>query len=113
MFSFNLEPEQFRCTPDQFAEQLVQAGIPGAGTGKYYLMPMALTFLQRNAGKKRYPYSMPPASREYRYDQTTCPAAWEFLQTWIRWATFCEKYTESHCDLAARIVREVADRNRK
>lgn len=113
MFSLSLAPGQFRCTTDQFAEQLVQAGIPGAGTGRYYLMPMALTFLQRNARDRRYPYSQPPASREYRYDERTCPTAWEFVQTWIRWATFCEKYTEEHCAIAARIVREVAERNRK
>ena len=56
---------------------------------------------------------MPPASREYRYSEQTCPTAWKFVQTWIRWATFCEKYTEEHCELAARIVREVADRNRE
>jgi dTDP-4-amino-4,6-dideoxygalactose transaminase len=113
MFSLSLAPGQFRCTADEFAAQLVRAGIPGAGTGRYYLMPMALTFLQRNARQKRYPYSQPPASREFRYDERTCPTAWEFLQTWIRWATFCEKYTEEHCALAARIVGQVAEGNRK
>lgn len=112
MFGLSLAPEQFRCTTDEFAAQLAQAGIPGAGTGRYYLMPAALTFLHRNAREKRYPFSMPPASREYRYDEHTCPTAWKFVQTWIRWATFCEKYTEQHCELAARIVREVAARNR-
>ena len=113
MFSLSIAPEQFCCTADEFADQLLKAGIPGAGTGRYYLMPMALTFLQRNARERRYPYSMPPASREYRYDEQSCPTAWKFVQTWIRWATFCEKYTEEHCELAARIVREVAERNRK
>ena len=68
MFSFNIDPAQFRCTTDEFAKQLAEAGIPGAGTGKYYLMPVAVTFLDDNAQKKVYPYSMPPASREYRYD---------------------------------------------
>jgi len=113
MFGFSLAPDQFRCTADEFAAQLARAGIPGAGTGRYYLMPVALPFLQRNAREQRYPYSKPPASRDYRYDETTCPTAWNFLQTWIRWATFCEKYTEEDCLRAARIVREVADRNRK
>ena len=113
MFSLNIDPGQFRCTGDEFAAQLLEAGIPGAGTGRYYLLPVALTFLQRNAREKRFPYSMPPASREYRYDEMTCPTAWRFVLTWIRWATFCEKYTEQHCELAARIVREVADRNRQ
>lgn len=113
MFGLSLVPDLFRCTTDEFADQLLKAGIAGVGTGRYYLMPMAATFLERNAREKRYPYSMPPASREYRYDERTCPTAWKFVQTWIRWATFCEKYTEEHCELAARIVREVADHNRK
>jgi perosamine synthetase len=113
MFGLSIAPEQFRCTVDEFADQLLKAGIPGAGTGRYYLMPAALTFLQKSAREKRYPYCMPPASREYRYDEQTCPTAWKFVQTWIRWATFCEKYTEEHCELAARIVGEVAERNRK
>ena len=113
MFSMNINPAQFTCTADEFAKQLVAGGVPNSGTGRYYLMPVAATFLQQSAAGKVYPYSMPPASREYRYDTTTCPAAWQFLQTWIRWATFCEKYTLEHCELACRIVRTVADKNRK
>ena len=53
MFSLSIAPEQFCCTADEFADQLLKAGIPGAGTGRYYLMPMALTFLQRNARERR------------------------------------------------------------
>jgi dTDP-4-amino-4,6-dideoxygalactose transaminase len=112
MFSFNIDPAQFRCTTEEFAKQLADSGIPGAGTGKYYLMPAAVTFLGDNARKKVYPYSMPPASREYRYGAETCPNAWNFVQTWVRWSTFCEKYTEAHCELAARIVSDVAEKNR-
>lgn len=104
---------QFRCTTEEFAKQLADGGIPGAGTGKYYLMPVAATFLDENVRQKVYPYSMPPASREYRYNIETCPHAWSFVQTWIRWSTFCEKYTEKHCELAARIVADVAKKNRK
>ena len=63
--------------------------------------------------KKLYPYSMPPASREYTYGGDTCPAAQQFRKTFIRWSTFCEKYDPEHCELAASIVREVADRNRR
>ena len=75
-------------------------------------MPDALTFLEENARTKRYPYSMQPASREYRYDDTTCRTARAFLQTFIRWSTFCEKYQPEHCELAAEIVQQVAARNR-
>jgi dTDP-4-amino-4,6-dideoxygalactose transaminase len=113
MFGMSFDPARFSCDAEEFAGQLAEAGIPGAGTGKYYLMPAALTFLQDWAATKRYPYSMPPAGREYRYGADNCPRAWQFLQTWIRWATFCEKYTQEHCRLAAEIVRSVAERNRR
>jgi dTDP-4-amino-4,6-dideoxygalactose transaminase len=113
MFSLSIDPAQFSCDAESFAEQLVSAGIAGAGTGKYYLMPAGAAFLEPKARSNIYPFSVPPASREYHYGTDTCPQAWKFLQTWIRWATFCEKYTESHCELAARLVREVADRNRR
>ena len=113
MFSMNIDLEQFHCTVDEFAGQLVEEGVPNAGTGRYYLMPDACTFLQENATKKVYPYSTPPASREYRYDESTCSTARNFLQSWIRWATFCEKYTEEDCHRAREIVAKVAERNRR
>ncbi len=113
MFSMSIESEAFRCTAEEFAQQLAAAGIPGAGQGKYYLMPAACTFLDENAQRKVYPYSMPPASREYSYSADICPNARKFLEDWIRWSTFCEKYQPAHCGLAAKIIREVAERNRK
>jgi perosamine synthetase len=112
MFGLSLDPGAFRCTTAEFAEQLAAAGIPGSGMGEYYLMPAACTFLEENARSKVYPYSVPPASREYAYGADVCPTARGFLKTFIRWSTFCEKYQPEHCELAARIVREVADRNR-
>ncbi len=112
MFSMNIELSEFDCSADAFAEELVAEGIPNAGTGRYYLMPVGAAFLGENARKKIYPYSMPPASREYTYDETTCPCAWEFLQSWIRWATFCEKYQEEDCAKAAEIIARVANRHR-
>ena len=112
MFGISIDPAQFTCTADDFASQLVEAGIPGAGTGKYYLIPESCTFLDENAQQKIYPYSQPPASREYRYGAETCPTAKAFLANWIRWSTFCEKYQPEHCHLAAQIVRDVAERNR-
>lgn len=113
MFGMSIDPGQFACTADDFAAQLVEAGIPGAGTARYYLMPEACTFLGRWAAEGRYPYSQPPASRAYRYGAEACPSAHAFLDRWIRWATFCEKYTPEHCGLAAEIVREVAEANRR
>lgn len=113
MFGMNIEPAQFRCNTDEFAAQLCEAGIPGAGTARYYLLPEACTFLERWAREGRYPYSIPPASRKYHYSASTCPKAAAFLETFIRWSTFCEKYTEEDCELAAEIVRKVADANRR
>jgi dTDP-4-amino-4,6-dideoxygalactose transaminase len=112
MFGMSLDPKAFRCSADEFARQLSEAGIPGAGTGRYYLMPAACTFLEANARSRRYPYSIPPASGEYSYTADTCPTARQFLEHWVRWSTICAKYQPEHCELASRIVREVADRNR-
>ena len=112
MVGMSLDAGAFECSTNEFAEQLADAGIPGAGTGRYYLMPEACTFLEENARAGVYPYSMPPASRKYHYGADACPTAKAFLETWIRWSTFCEKYQPEHCELAAKIVREVADRNR-
>jgi dTDP-4-amino-4,6-dideoxygalactose transaminase len=112
MAGFSIDPQAFRCTADQFGQQVAAAGIPGASTARYYLMPAACTFLQEKASRKVYPYSLPPASREYRYGGDVCPTAQRFLETFIRWATFCEKYQPEHCELAADIVRGVAQANR-
>lgn len=112
MAGFSIDPEAFRCDVDTFAKQVAKGGIPGAGTGRYYLMPAALPFLSEKAEYRVYPYSQPPASREYHYGADTCPAARGFLEIFIRWSSFCEKYEPEHCDLAAQIVREVADKNR-
>ncbi len=113
MFCISIDAAAFTCTAEQFAAQLAEAGIPGAGTGMYYLMPAACTFLQDNARNRVYPYSMPPASRRYSYGAENCPNAVEYLSRMIRWSTFCEKYQPEHCQLAADIVRRVADANRQ
>src|SRR5207244_1473634 len=112
MVGFSIDPAAFRCSADEFAHQCAEAGIPGASTARYYLLPAACTFLDENARRQTYPYSMPPASREYRYSGETCPNAQAYLENWIRWSTFCEKYQPEHCELAAHIVRQVADQNR-
>ncbi len=113
MFSITIAPNVFKCSAEEFAKQLVEEGLPGAGLGKYYLMPVACTFLNENAKKKIYPYSIPPASYEYSYDENTCPIAWNFVQNWIRWTSLTEKWTEKDCEVAADIIRKVADRNRR
>lgn len=113
MLSFSIDPAQFRCSADEFGQQVEAAGILGAGTARYYLPAAGCTFLNENARAKKYPYSKPPASRDYHYGPESCPRAWQFLQTWIRWATFCEKYTEEHCHLAREIVAKVAAKNRR
>ncbi|MGH2353204.1 MAG: DegT/DnrJ/EryC1/StrS family aminotransferase, partial [Chloroflexota bacterium] len=97
MVGFSIDPAAFRCTADAFGEQCAAAGIPGASTARYYLLPAACTFLQDKAQSQVYPYSTPPASRAYRYGGDTCPTAQAFLETFIRWSTFCEKYQPEHC----------------
>ena len=112
MFGLSIDPKAFRCSADAFAGQLSKAGIPGAGTGRYYLMPASCIFLAENARNHVYPYSIPPASRDYEYSADTCPTAKAFLENFIRWCSFCEKYQPEHCELAAEIAREVAEQNR-
>ncbi len=112
MFGITVDPGCFRCSVAEFADQLAEAGIPGAGTAPYYLMPEACTFLDEYARAGRFPFSRPPAGREYRYGPQNTPAAAEFLRRFIRWSTICEKYTEEHCEIAAEIIRAVAERNR-
>ena len=113
MAAISLDPSRFKIGADEFARQCVEQGLTGAGTGRYYLMPAACTFLDENARKKRYPYSMPPASREYRYSAENCPNATAYLDHWVRWATICAKWQPEHCDLAAAIVRRVAEKNQR
>ena len=95
MASFRIDPAQFRCDTDEFGRQCEEAGIPGIGTGRYYLMPGALPFLETKAREGTFPYSQPPASRTYHYSADRCPNAQAYLDTFLRWATFCEKYTPS------------------
>lgn len=112
MAGFNIDAAAFTCSTEDFAQQLADAGIPGAGMGQYYLLSEAATCLHRKAADRIYPYSTPPASRTYDYPHM-CPNGSKFLETFIRWSTFCEKYQPEHCELAAQIVREVADTNRR
>ena len=111
MFGFSIDPAAFRCSTAEFARNSAEEGITGAGMGRYYLMPDACTFLRERAEAGVYPYSRPPASRTYAYGPATCPNAYEFLKTFIRWNTFSEKYTDADVELAAAIVRRVAERN--
>jgi len=112
MFGFSIEQDFFKCSPEEFAKQLEEEGIPGAGLGKYYLMPEALLFLQEMAEKKIYPFSKPPASYDYKYNAETCPNAHKFLKNFIRWM-ISEKYTENDCETAYKIIKKVAEKNRK
>ncbi len=112
MFGITVDPAQFQCDVAGFAAQLMEAGLPGAGMGAYYLMPEACEFLDEYAQAGRFPFSQPPAGREYRYGPASTPRAVAVLQRLIRWSTFCEKYTEEHCAIAAQIIRAVADANR-
>ena len=113
MAGFSIDADAFTCDADTFAKAVADGGIPGAGLGRYYLIPAALPFLNEKANNKVFPYSMPPASRAYTYDGDSCPNAQEFLETYVRWSSFCERYEPEHCDLATHIVETVADKYRK
>lgn len=111
MYGFSLDPKCFKCPPEEFARQLAEVGIPGAGLCKYYLMPEAIRFLRKYVTENRYPFSVPPASRQYEYSANSVPNARDFLDTWVRWL-WTEKYTEAHVELMADIIKRVAGANR-
>jgi perosamine synthetase len=111
MSSFSIDPKMFSINADKFGEECAALGIPGISTARYYLMPEACTFLEENAKNKVYPYTDGVASFEYSY-KDVCPNARAYLENWLRWSTFCEKYTEEDCELVAQIVKSVADKYR-
>ncbi len=113
MASFRIDPERFRCDADQFAEECAEAGIPKIGTCRYYLMPAALPFLSERAERGEWPYSSPPATGQHRYVREDCPNASAYIEHMIRWASFCEKYTEQDVATAVEIVATVAKRHRR
>jgi hypothetical protein len=101
MIGFQIQADCFSCTPDDFAAQCEKEGIHGIGMARYYLAPASFTFLAESAARNTYPYSMPPASRPYRYDENSCPEAKRFLDRFIRWTGFSEVLTEDHGRLFA------------
>jgi perosamine synthetase len=112
MGGFSIGPGAFRCSTEEFAAQVEAEGIGGMGIADYYLMSEAALFLQRQAAEKTYPFSMPPASRAYRYSGDDCPTARAFLSHFVRWV-ISDRYTDDDCARIADAVRTVADRNRK
>lgn len=112
MVGFTLEPGAFKCSTEEFGARLADAGVPGAGMAEYYLLPESLVCLQNKVRDNAYPYSIPPASRAHAYSGDACPNAQSLLRRYIRWSTFCEKYQPDHCELAANLVRKIADENR-
>lgn len=113
MLGFGIDPAQFRCDADEFARQLVAEGLTGAGTCRYYHLPEAVRCLARWAGEKSHQFAPQYTASVHRYGAGSCPEAHRLLDHFIRWATFCEKYREEDCRLAADLVRRVAARNRR
>lgn len=111
MAGFSLAPGAFRCDAEDFAQQMDEMGILGAGLAKYYLMPAGAVFLQEQAADQVYPFSIPPASRRYSYQADNCPNAAALLDNFVRWV-ISERYTQEHCKMIVEIIRAVADRNR-
>ncbi len=86
------------------------AGIPGIGHGA--LLPHARRLHIPGGERPRWTVPLLPTHRLPRVPLDSCPTAKGFLEHFIRWSTFCEKYQPEHCELAAELVREIAERNR-
>ena len=109
MFGFTIDPVLFNCTSDEFGKECADLGISGLSTARYYFMPEACTFLEEHANNMLYPYSTPPAKTRYSY-KDVCPNARDYLDNFLRCTSFCEKYTEEHCEFVYQVVNEVAKR---
>ncbi|MBN1459571.1 MAG: DegT/DnrJ/EryC1/StrS family aminotransferase [Armatimonadetes bacterium] len=110
MYGFSVDTRAFSCAPHELASQLSDAGIPGVGMGKYYLMPEALSFLREKAEAREYPFSLMKNPDRHTYSARAVPNAKAFLDTWIRWP-WTEKYTVGHVEYMGRIIEEAVRRN--
>ena len=70
MAGFRIDPHAFQCDAESFARQVADAGLTGAGLGKYYLMPAALPFLTDKAERNA---SFPFQNRPPLIPITTAP----------------------------------------
>ena len=107
MYGFSVDPNSFNVPVDKFAELLKEKGVPGAGMGKYYLLPEAVRFLRDYVDRGVYPFSTPPSSRTYKYCADSAPNARDFLDSWVRWP-WTEKYSVEHIHHIARLVEDTA-----
>ena len=112
MVGFSIDPRAFRCSADEFGAQCAAGASPAPARPATTSSRRPAPSSRIGPARERFPYSQPPASRAFSYSGDTCPTAQTFLDTFIRWATFCEKYQPEHCQQAAAIVRQVADANR-
>jgi dTDP-4-amino-4,6-dideoxygalactose transaminase len=113
MAGFHIDPQAFRCSAAEFAAGVSKAGIPEATLARYYLLPESCIFLPQAVKASTYPFSIPPASRLLDYRSESYPNANRFLDGFIRWSSFCDKYEARHCEIAADIIRTVAEQNRR
>ena len=111
-YGFSVEESKFKCSPAEIVEQLDEAKIRNIGMCEYFLMPVALPFLNEYVEEGRWPFSSPPASRTYKYSDDTVPNARDFLKTWIRWF-WTEKYQEEHIEYMANAIKKIVDSNLK
>lgn len=112
MYGFSIDPKAFKCSADAFAAQLVEAGIPNAGLGQYYLMAGALPYLNDFVRDGRHQFAVGPSARKHEYKGESNPNAQAFLKNFIRWF-WTEKYTDEHLEIMHAMVADVAERNRR
>jgi perosamine synthetase len=103
--------EEFDADLDTLASALVAEGLPG-GTGRYYLLPEALTYLRDRGhmyGQSPFPFDYFPAHDVPVYGSEACPVAREHLSQVFRWP-WTDRYTERDVDDMASMIARVAAR---
>jgi dTDP-4-amino-4,6-dideoxygalactose transaminase len=106
--------EEFDADLDTLAQALAAEGLPG-GTGRYYLLPEALTYLRDRAhmyGASPFPFDYFPAQDVPAYGSEACPMARRHLSQLFRWP-WTDRYTERDIDDIAMMVARVVRRYRR
>ena len=110
MFGFRIEPDAFSCTTEEFGVECDALGFTGLSPARYYLIPEACVFLQKDADAGSYPFNL--SKESYNYDADETPNAKEYMSGFLRSCYISEKFTDDYVEIAYQIIKEVADKYR-
>ncbi|MBN1349227.1 DegT/DnrJ/EryC1/StrS family aminotransferase [candidate division KSB1 bacterium] len=112
LYAIQVDPDQFNCTPDEFADALNAEGLKICGTARYYLLPETMTMLHKGTREYQRRIKVNPWLEDYDFSGDMVPNARAHLDRSIRWM-WSYKHTEKDIDDIAKMIEKVADAYRK